>query len=170
MTEHDDVQNDKTQISMACSNLQIGWNEIDVVLKEDESDSSAVGNVLKSAIGSIFGFTKTGVSTTAPSAIYTWGLNVSSECEELHFNANPDNLPDGVSMEVSIPAIPYVLESMELEETSDNSPIIVLSNGSVIKLTDSQMSFDTFISDSNRIKLLNDGDFLTKTTKSTGEI
>lgn len=141
-----------------------------MVLKEDQSDSSSVGNVAKNTLSTIFGFNTTGVSSTSPNAIYTWGLNVSPKCEELHFNANPNNLPAGVSMEVSIPNIPYVLDAMVVEETSDNSPLIVLSNGSTIKLTDSQMSFETFISDSNQIKLLNDGAFLTKTTKATGEI
>ena len=80
--EQDELENDQTKISIECKNLQLGQNEIDLILSDGDPLQATVASVFEGAFGFRFSFfdemeAETKAKTTAK---YTFTLNVTETC------------------------------------------------------------------------------------------
>lgn len=77
MEEQDRYAVDKTQLGMACKNLQIGTNEIVAHIKEDVAGIGNDADVVNTVLGTSFSFG----SEDEKTAQYTFTFEVSENCD-----------------------------------------------------------------------------------------
>ena len=77
MEEQDSFETDKSQVAIACKNLQVGRNKLIVPISESNPDFISTGaSVIQDPIGTSFRFG----SGNANTAQYTFTFNVKKNC------------------------------------------------------------------------------------------